>query len=103
MEVSSAPAVKLTETLVEGTEVAPSFVPPRRDNTFRYEKNCRPTDREVMGSGRSLIYRYLFLLLKAGIVAWGIGCGESNVPAVYASVASFRQWIDQQLANYGVL
>uniref|UniRef100_A0A1Y9H283 Phenoloxidase-activating factor 2 n=1 Tax=Anopheles dirus TaxID=7168 RepID=A0A1Y9H283_9DIPT len=34
---------------------------------------------------------------QAGIVAWGIGCGEGGVPGVYANVAMFRGWIDDQL------
>ncbi|XP_034473436.1 phenoloxidase-activating factor 2 [Drosophila innubila] len=34
---------------------------------------------------------------SAGIVAWGIGCGEENIPGVYASVAHSRSWIDQKL------
>ncbi|KAF2904965.1 hypothetical protein ILUMI_01208 [Ignelater luminosus] len=34
---------------------------------------------------------------QAGIVAWGIGCGENQVPGVYANVAQFRKWIDEQL------
>ncbi|XP_032686399.1 serine protease persephone-like [Odontomachus brunneus] len=40
--------------------------------------------------------------LQAGIVSWGIGCGASNVPAAYTSVSQHRQWIDKQLATYGV-
>lgn len=36
---------------------------------------------------------------QAGIVAWGIGCGEQGVPGVYANVAMFRDWIDQQLTQ----
>ncbi|XP_018400211.1 PREDICTED: uncharacterized protein LOC108777750 [Cyphomyrmex costatus] len=39
---------------------------------------------------------------QAGIVSWGIGCGASNVPAVYASVPQHRQWIDQQFTTYGI-
>nr|XP_012220376.1 PREDICTED: suppressor of tumorigenicity 14 protein-like [Linepithema humile] len=39
---------------------------------------------------------------QAGIVSWGIDCGVSNIPAVYSSVSQHRQWIDQQLATYGV-
>lgn len=35
---------------------------------------------------------------QAGIVAWGIGCGENQVPGVYANVALFRHWIDEKVA-----
>lgn len=35
--------------------------------------------------------------LQAGIVAWGIGCGDLNVPGVYADVSRFRDWIDQNM------
>ncbi|KAJ8921967.1 hypothetical protein NQ315_008604 [Exocentrus adspersus] len=34
---------------------------------------------------------------QAGIVAWGIGCGENQIPGVYVNVALFRDWIDEQL------
>uniref|UniRef100_A0A182M075 Phenoloxidase-activating factor 2 n=1 Tax=Anopheles culicifacies TaxID=139723 RepID=A0A182M075_9DIPT len=40
---------------------------------------------------------------QAGIVAWGIGCGENGIPGVYGNVAYFRDWIDQQLINYSIL
>lgn len=33
---------------------------------------------------------------QAGIVAWGIGCGD-RTPGVYASIAFLRPWIDEQL------
>jgi len=44
--------------------------------------------------------------VQAGIVAWGIGCGENGVPGVYADVSKATCWIDQQIschqgANYG--
>jgi len=40
--------------------------------------------------------------VQAGIVAWGIGCGENNVPGVYADVSKATCWIDQQLTcHYG--
>ncbi|XP_046748894.1 phenoloxidase-activating factor 2 isoform X2 [Diprion similis] len=35
--------------------------------------------------------------VQAGIVAWGIGCGEKRVPGVYANVARLRAWIDEQM------
>lgn len=31
---------------------------------------------------------------QAGIVSWGIGCKESNIPGAYVNVARFRHWID---------
>lgn len=34
--------------------------------------------------------------MQAGIVAWGIGCGD-NIPAVYSNVAYLRDWIDEQI------
>uniref|UniRef100_A0A1Y9HAD0 Phenoloxidase-activating factor 2 n=1 Tax=Anopheles farauti TaxID=69004 RepID=A0A1Y9HAD0_9DIPT len=40
---------------------------------------------------------------QAGIVAWGIGCGENGIPGVYVNVASFRDWIDQQLVEHSIL
>lgn len=39
---------------------------------------------------------------QAGIVAWGIGCGENATPGVYANVASVREWIDNQMAYYNL-
>ena len=32
-------------------------------------------------------------------MSWGIGCGESGVPAVYADVASASCWIDRQVSQ----
>ena len=34
---------------------------------------------------------------QAGIVAWGIGCGENGTPGVYANVGLFRNWVDEQM------
>merc|ERR1712080_288870 len=40
--------------------------------------------------------------VQAGIVAWGIGCGEDNPPGVYASVAKGVCWIDYVMTcHYG--
>lgn len=34
---------------------------------------------------------------QVGIVAWGIGCNQLNVPAAYVNVAGLRRWIDHEI------
>lgn len=34
---------------------------------------------------------------QVGIVAWGVGCGKQDVPAVYTNVALLKPWITQEL------
>ncbi|KAH8353032.1 hypothetical protein KR084_008407 [Drosophila pseudotakahashii] len=34
---------------------------------------------------------------QAGIVNWGIECGQENVPATYTHISKFREWIDPHL------
>ena len=36
---------------------------------------------------------------QAGIVSFGIGCAEKDVPAVYADVAYAACWIDQEVRD----
>lgn len=36
-----------------------------------------------------------------GLVAWGIGCGQKDVPAVYTNVPKYRQWVDNKMAEWG--
>merc|ERR1711937_179268 len=38
--------------------------------------------------------------VQAGIVAWGIGCGEQGTPGVYASVSKSLCWIDYAMSCY---
>ncbi|XP_034235063.1 phenoloxidase-activating factor 2-like [Thrips palmi] len=42
--------------------------------------------------------RYVY----AGIVSWGVGCGEEDVPGVYVNVALFRSWIEESLSTHNV-
>merc|ERR1711879_909330 len=36
--------------------------------------------------------------VQAGVVAWGIGCGEDGTPGVYASVSKASCWIDYAMS-----
>lgn len=38
---------------------------------------------------------------QAGIVAWGIGCGQEHVPGVYGNVREFKKWIKNELKTRG--
>ena len=37
---------------------------------------------------------------QAGIVSYGIGCGEDAIPGVYSDVSSAVCWIDQQVSDF---
>ena len=54
-----------------------------------------------MGDFISKCYCHLKQIFEqAGIVSWGIGCGEEGVPAVYANVAHVVCWIDDEVKKY---
>lgn len=39
---------------------------------------------------------------QVGIVSWGIGCGENQIPGVYANVPYARSWIDQKMTLWNL-
>ncbi|KAG9511019.1 Phenoloxidase-activating factor 2, partial [Fragariocoptes setiger] len=51
------------------------------------------------GDGGSGLYCVQDGLIKvAGLVSWGIGCGQPGVPGVYVNMANYRQWIENLIS-----
>lgn len=44
--------------------------------------------------GSPLVCRAGNQFYVAGLVAWGIGCGATNIPGVYVNVLNFLDWIN---------
>lgn len=41
------------------------------------------------------------LIKVAGLVSWGVGCGQKGVPGIYTNLANFYNWIENVVAASG--
>ncbi|CAK1540031.1 unnamed protein product [Leptosia nina] len=49
--------------------------------------------------GSGLVCQVQGQWVVVGLVAWGLGCANANVPAAYVNVAALLPWIQQQVAT----
>ncbi|XP_014098296.2 phenoloxidase-activating factor 2 [Bactrocera oleae] len=89
------------QTRLRGTRLGPKFVLNRSFICAGGERGIDTCQGDggaplVCPIGLSAENRYE----QDGIVSWGIGCND-DVPAVYASVSTARDWIDQQMLSLG--
>jgi len=87
------PLVDRTEcqNLLKNTRLGPFF---ELDKSFMCAGGQDKRDTCKGDGGSPLTCELDGFQVQAGIVSWGIGCGEVGVPAVYTDVAAAACWID---------
>ncbi|CAG5123082.1 unnamed protein product, partial [Candidula unifasciata] len=60
------------------------------------------SDSCVGDSGGPIVYRSVDSSVLVGIVSWGRGCGQENIPGVYTRVSSFLTWIQKTTKSYNL-
>eukprot|EP00096_Caligus_rogercresseyi_P011803 TRINITY_DN476_c0_g1_i11.p1 TRINITY_DN476_c0_g1~~TRINITY_DN476_c0_g1_i11.p1 ORF type:complete len:1230 (-),score=306.52 TRINITY_DN476_c0_g1_i11:343-4032(-) len=82
------------ERLLRQSKLGPDFV---LDKGFLCAGGEEGKDACKGDGGGPLVCEVNGLWQLAGIVSWGIGCGEYNVPGVYVKVSEYEEWIQRQL------
>ncbi|KAK4316475.1 hypothetical protein Pmani_012377 [Petrolisthes manimaculis] len=87
------------QTALRTTRLGPDF---RLDNSFMCAGGEAGKDTCTGDGGSPLVCpmasdptRYV----QAGIVAWGIGCGQHGIPGVYSNVAKAVPWIQSNIMD----
>lgn len=50
-------------------------------------------------SGGPMVNRWCSLWVQSGVISWGKGCAQPNLPGVYARVSEYQQWITDQIGQ----
>lgn len=89
-------APDVCQTQLRTARLGPTYV---LDTTSFVCAGGEPNKDACTGDGGSgLVCQTNGRWMVVGLVAWGLGCANANVSAVYVNVAGFLPWIQQQVA-----
>ncbi|KAG5669419.1 hypothetical protein PVAND_017306 [Polypedilum vanderplanki] len=81
------------QNLLRATRLGSNFI--LDSNSFICGGGENGKDACTGDGGSPLMCKILNQWYVFGLVAWGIGCGQANVPGVYVNVANYVNWIQQ--------
>lgn len=59
-------------------------------------------DACIGDGGSPMMCNYDNVFFLTGLVSWGQGCGQENVPGVYTDVSKFSNWIKEEAAKHNL-
>lgn len=65
--------------------------------TMNFQEELSFTRSSQGDGGAPLVCQLNGQFYVVGLVAWGIGCGSSNIPGVYTNVAHYYSWIQSNI------